>query len=239
MYATQCTCIFLYSHELTRLLNLNPDNLGACKTKERNFLPDMYEYFDEAIMQMDPEAKIEEEYKKVNEADFRWRALRLLAQRGPMFFPQTNTPTKISAFIEDNLKRITRDRPQNSIEEVKLQTVSTETEDGEQVDKIEEKREHNNCEENKSTKSELTGETMGKVARHVGENWKRLALKIGCRKKEIEIIAQEPGTNLDRALAVLRVCEGNLHLTPAKLADTLDGIGLIKAATCLREPFKD
>ena len=49
--------------ELTKLWNLCPNNLESCKSKDRNFLPSLEEYFGEAIEQLDPAAAIEDEYK--------------------------------------------------------------------------------------------------------------------------------------------------------------------------------
>ena len=39
---------------LTELWNLNPDNLEACRAAERDFLPSVENYFEEAIEQQDP-----------------------------------------------------------------------------------------------------------------------------------------------------------------------------------------
>ena len=36
---------------LTSLWNYNPDNLEACRAKERDFLPSLENYFEEAIEQ--------------------------------------------------------------------------------------------------------------------------------------------------------------------------------------------
>ena len=49
--------------ELTRLWNLNPDNMEACKDESRVFLPKLDDFFANAIDQADPEAMVEEQYK--------------------------------------------------------------------------------------------------------------------------------------------------------------------------------
>jgi THO complex subunit 1 len=51
------------SAELTRLWNLNADNMDACKDDKRVFLPNLEDFFGEAIEQNDPEAIVEDEYK--------------------------------------------------------------------------------------------------------------------------------------------------------------------------------
>jgi THO complex subunit 1 len=65
---------------LTALWNQNPDNLGACRAKDRDFLPSLQGYFEEAIDQLDPANGIEEDYKKVNNGEWGWRALRLMSR---------------------------------------------------------------------------------------------------------------------------------------------------------------
>merc|ERR1711860_62385 len=54
---------------LTKLWNLNPDNLEACKDVDRNFLPSLESYFEDAIMEIDPVNKVEDEYKRVNNGE--------------------------------------------------------------------------------------------------------------------------------------------------------------------------
>lgn len=80
--------------ELSRLWNLCPDNLQACIQKGRVFTPDKAKFLEEAIEQADPEAKIEAEYKMVNNASFTWQALRLLSFSSPHFFQNTTAAIK-------------------------------------------------------------------------------------------------------------------------------------------------
>lgn len=83
------TKIDMGSTELSRLWNLCPDNLEACKLKSRVFVPDTKKFLDEPLEQADPEARIEAEYKLVNNPNFTWQALRLLSQSSPHFFQNT------------------------------------------------------------------------------------------------------------------------------------------------------
>ena len=81
--------------ELSRLWNLCPDNLESCKAENRvKFLPNLDEFFEEAVEQADPAAQIEDEYKLVSKSSFGWRALRLLARRSYQFFTPSNQPFK-------------------------------------------------------------------------------------------------------------------------------------------------
>eukprot|EP00794_Sanderia_malayensis_P005238 gene5238-5899_t len=101
----------LGSQELSRLWNICPDNLEACKAENRTkFLPSLPEFFEEAIEQTDPEAGIEDEYKLVNKSEFGWRALRLLARRSCNFFTPSNQPFKpLSDYLTNALTQVTKD----------------------------------------------------------------------------------------------------------------------------------
>jgi len=99
----------LGNEELSRLWNLNPDNLKACKAENRVYVPEMSSFFGEALEQFDPEAQIEDEYKLVNKPNFTWRALRLLSRRSTHFFQGTQATTKtlpdyLTAVIQQTAK---------------------------------------------------------------------------------------------------------------------------------------
>ncbi|VDN15851.1 unnamed protein product [Dibothriocephalus latus] len=51
------------NRELDKLWSLAPDNLEACRDKKRLFRPDLYEHFRDAILELDPKEKVEEQYK--------------------------------------------------------------------------------------------------------------------------------------------------------------------------------
>ena len=80
--------------ELNRLWNLCPDNLQACEQSSRVFMPDKSEFLEEPIQQADPEAKIEDQYKMVNDPNFTWQALRLLSSTSPHYFQNTTAAIK-------------------------------------------------------------------------------------------------------------------------------------------------
>ena len=46
---------------MNRLWNLCPDNMAACRSKDRDFLPTLEHYFEEAIEKLDP--SVESQYK--------------------------------------------------------------------------------------------------------------------------------------------------------------------------------
>lgn len=50
--------------------------------------------------------------RKVNDGNFGWRALRLLARRSPHFFVHGNYPiNKLPEYLETMIKKIAKDRP--------------------------------------------------------------------------------------------------------------------------------
>ena len=121
--------IDLGSDELTRLWNVCPDNLEACKAENRTkFLPTLQDFFEEAIEQADPEAGIEEEYKLVNKSEFGWRALRLLSRRSFNFFTPSNQPFKpLSDYLSNAVAQVARDLPStHSIKENEIETVTVD-----------------------------------------------------------------------------------------------------------------
>ncbi|CAH8529720.1 unnamed protein product [Schistosoma intercalatum] len=80
------------NRELDKLWNVCPDNLAACRDKRRVFNPDLHSYFQDAIMEMDPAEKVEEEYKSINKDEWSWRALRFLSRKCPHFYINWNPP---------------------------------------------------------------------------------------------------------------------------------------------------
>lgn len=48
---------------LTKLWNICPNNMDACASVERDFLPTVDEYFGEALEQLDPANQVEEAYR--------------------------------------------------------------------------------------------------------------------------------------------------------------------------------
>lgn len=104
--------VLMGSNELTRLWNLYPDNLEACKADNRVFLPTLEEYFSEAIEQADPDAMVEDEYKVIKNGNFGWRALRLLARRSHHFFqPSTNPFKTLPEYLESVVQQLAQELP--------------------------------------------------------------------------------------------------------------------------------
>ncbi|EDV91583.1 THO complex subunit 1 [Drosophila grimshawi] len=88
---------YLGNDTLTRLWNYSPDNLQACKSEQRNFLPLLETYLETTHDKSDPA--------------FEWRALRLLARQTSHFFTFISQPScKISDYLDVVRKRLTREK---------------------------------------------------------------------------------------------------------------------------------
>ncbi|XP_068679431.1 THO complex subunit 1-like [Montipora foliosa] len=104
--------VVMGSDELTRLWNLCPDNLEACKADNRVFLPSLEDYFSEAIDQADPEAMVEDEYKVIKNSNYGWRALRLLARRSHHFFQPSANPFKtLPDYLDSVVQQLAQELP--------------------------------------------------------------------------------------------------------------------------------
>lgn len=102
------------SNELTKLWNLCPDNLEACKGKERDFLPTLENYFKDAIEQIDANEPSKEEINLLKDGNFGWRALRLLARRSPHFFTfSTVLLNQQSSYLEMMVRKIAAEQKVN------------------------------------------------------------------------------------------------------------------------------
>ncbi|OON14951.1 hypothetical protein X801_09253, partial [Opisthorchis viverrini] len=85
---------------LDKLWNVCPDNLAACRDERRLFRPNLQSYFQDAILELDPAEKVEEEYKSINKEEWCWRSLRCLARRSPHFYINWNPPGKpVKAYL--------------------------------------------------------------------------------------------------------------------------------------------
>lgn len=101
--------------ELNRLWNLCPDNLQACKQANRMFTPDKVKFLQEPIEQADPEAKVEAEYKMVNNASFTWQALRLFSSGSPHYFQNTTASIKpLPEYLEHVILQEAKDLQQQT-----------------------------------------------------------------------------------------------------------------------------
>lgn len=227
--------------ELTKLWNLCPNNLEACKSKDRDFLPSLETYFEEAIMQLDPNAMVEDEYKKVNDGNFGWRALRLLARRSPHFFVHGNYPiNKLPEYLETMIKKIAKDRPQTQ-SDIKLETEETppqevnDQEFNEDVLKQESEQVESESTDTKARKlTKVTSEMVGKLSEILKSDWKKLATKLGYTSDEIAFF-QGKSTPYEQCKNMLEIwAEEDVDASMENLAYILEGLKFMEALAVLK-----
>ncbi|KAG8442166.1 hypothetical protein GDO86_011097 [Hymenochirus boettgeri] len=156
----------LGNEELTRLWNLSPDNMEACKSEKREFMPSLEQFFEEAIEQADPENMVENEYKVVNNTNYGWRALRLLARRSPHFFQPTNQQFKsLPEYLENMVIKLAKELPPPS-EEIKTVDEDEEDEDNESLLK-----ENNESPAEIQQQKIITSDQLELLADKLGGHW--------------------------------------------------------------------
>ncbi|XP_014726759.1 PREDICTED: THO complex subunit 1 isoform X1 [Sturnus vulgaris] len=213
--------ILMGNEELTRLWNLCPDNMEACKSESREYMPTLEEFFEEAIEQADPENMVENKYKAVNNSNYGWRALRLLARRSPHFFQPTNQQFKsLPEYLENMVIKLAKELPPPS-EEIK----TGEDEDEEDNDAL--LKENNESPEVQRDKA-MTGEQIESFANRLGEQWKALAPYLEMKEsdiRQIELDSEDVKMRAKQLLVAWQDQEG-AHATPENLITALTKAGL-------------
>lgn len=213
--------ILMGNEELTRLWNLCPDNMEACKSESREYMPTLEEFFEEAIEQADPENMVENKYKAVNNSNYGWRALRLLARRSPHFFQPTNQQFKsLPEYLENMVIKLAKELPPPS-EEIK----TGEDEDEEDNDAL--LKENNESPEVQRDKA-MTGEQIESFASRLGEQWKALAPYLEMKEsdiRQIELDSEDVKMRAKQLLVAWQDQEGS-HATPENLITALSKAGL-------------
>lgn len=156
--------------ELTRLWNLCPDNLQACRGADRNFLPPFESYF--------------ESQSDKSESSFEWRALRLLSRQSTLFFSLTTTNSKVSEILDTVYKKMN---------ETKFKKVETEPKTDGDNDLLMEKEDGLVEEDSELMKTDqlmpddtnthkaavATEEQLSELCDIIGSDWERLGSKFG------------------------------------------------------------
>ncbi|XP_034485608.1 THO complex subunit 1 [Drosophila innubila] len=195
---------FLGNDNLTRLWNYSPDNLQACKSEQRNFLPMLETYLETPHDKSDPA--------------FEWRALRLLARQTPHFFTFVSQPScKISDYLDVVRKRLTREK--ELVKQVSTASNNpTEQNNGLAVHSAPSEQEHDMAsvalQETESLEVEDTepvGEDVDEMPAHekplmvtlahideitplIGEHWMKVGKKIGFSNDELLFFQMENPT---------------------------------------------
>lgn len=111
---------------MSKLCNVNHENLEVCKDPNRQFLPSLKEFFLDAIEQLDPVNQVEKQYYLINQTNWAWKGLRLLAKRSPYYFMQNQNVKTISEYLEAICGKLNKDFTTDQQNE--MQTTKTEAE---------------------------------------------------------------------------------------------------------------
>ncbi|KAF3829913.1 hypothetical protein GH733_001864, partial [Mirounga leonina] len=207
------------------------DFLGKGPNKKilmgKEYMPTLEEFFEEAIEQADPENMVENEYKAVNNSNYGWRALRLLARRSPHFFQPTNQQFKsLPEYLENMVIKLAKELPPPS-EEIK----TGEDEDEEDNDALLKENESPDVRRDKP----VTGEQIEVFASKLGEQWKILAPYLEMKDSEIRQIECDSEDMKMRAKQLLVAWQDQegVHATPENLMNALNKSGLSDLAESL------
>ncbi|XP_038157507.1 THO complex subunit 1 [Cyprinodon tularosa] len=223
--------IFMGNDELTRLWNLNHDNMEACKSESREFMPSLDEFFAEAIEQADPVNMIEEEYKVVRNPNYGWRALRLLSRRSPHFFQPTNQKFKsLADYLDSMVSKLAKELPKDiPSEEIK----TGEEDDDDNGDNL--LKESNDSPSIQS--KTVTGQQMDELAVKLGAKWKTLASHLDMKAaemREIETDSEDVEMQAKLLLVAWQDREGQ-QATVENLVTALNASGFSQIADSLSE----
>ncbi|CAB1444361.1 unnamed protein product [Pleuronectes platessa] len=223
--------IFMGNDELTRLWNLNLDNMEACKSDSREFMPSLDEFFAEAIEQADPTNMVEDEYKVVRNSNYGWRALRLLSRRSPHFFQPTNQKFKSQAdYLDTMVSKLAKELPKDiPSEEIK----TGEEDDDDNGDNL---LKDNNDSPSIQTKI-VTNQQMDEIAAKLGAQWKTLASHLEMKAaelREIETDSEDVDMQAKLLLVAWQDREGG-QATVENLSSALNAAGFSQIADNLNE----
>ncbi|XP_030631231.1 THO complex subunit 1 [Chanos chanos] len=223
--------IFMGNDELTRLWNLNPDNMEACKSDSREFMPSLEDFFEEAIEQADPANMVEDQYKVVRNSNYGWRALRLLSRRSPHFFQPTNQQFKsLADYLENMVIKLAKELPKDiPSEEIK----TGEEDDDENGDNLLKESNDSPGIQNKP----LTNDQMDEIASKLGAHWKTLAGQLEMKAvdmRELEMDSEDDEVRAKMLLVRWQDREGN-QATMENLLTALNAANLTNIAESLSE----
>ncbi|EDL96065.1 rCG63287 [Rattus norvegicus] len=219
--------ILIGNEELTRLWNLCPDNMEACKLETREYMPILEEFFEEAIEQADAENMVESEYKAINNSNYGWSTLRFLAWRSPHFFQPTNQQFKnMTEYLENMVIKLAKELPPHS-EEIK----TGEDEDEEDNDALLKENESPDVRQDKP----ITGERIESLTNKLDEQWKILAPYLEIKDsdiRQIECYSEDMKKRAKQLLVAWKDQEG-VHETTDNLIGALNKSGLSDLAESL------
>ncbi|CAH0729528.1 unnamed protein product, partial [Brenthis ino] len=253
---------FMGNNDLTKLWNLCPDNLEACRTKERDFMPSLESYMLSGGAGGGPGgAGGGAGGAGAWGGGWGWRALRLLARRSPHFFVHTNNPIgKLPDYLDDMVKKISREVAANAAssnvngdsssgsdkavkqeqveEEMAEEQIETDIIKEEDTADMEQVPDSTHGEEDdKTSRSRVTMITptqLDALATKMAD-WKKLAAKLGYKPDEIQFFETENATDVARAKNMLQLWfDDDEDASVENLLYIMEGLKMTEACDTLR-----
>lgn len=221
--ATKAGKFDLGNGELTRLWNLCPDNLQACKGSDRNFLPSLESYLDNP--------------KEKNDPTFEWRALRLVSRQSSHFFTILSPPNEKIEKISDYLKlfhqKIQKDKGEVKTEQsnsVELQMEQVESFAEEGAETIEDGE---TPDENIHKTTTATAEQIVDISKAIGEDWRKLGVKLGYTSDILDFYGIEQKDPCVKMLSNWMEEDDDANLD--NLLYTIEGLKIMKAVEVIKK----
>ncbi|XP_066246596.1 THO complex subunit 1 [Euwallacea similis] len=230
---------YLGNPDLTKLWNICPSNLEACK--DRDFLPSMDDYFADAISQVESGAAVKDEDNLLKDSNFGWRALRLLARRSPYFFSINTQNHPLPKYLEIMMHKIAHEKPGRSEENSQEAQTEQETEDNifteEQNPEDFKQNEYFTEESNqrKERPKDINMERLQTLIEKIAPDWEKLGTKLGYQADEIEWFKNENPKRFEQAKHMMNLWfEDDEDANLDNLLYILEGLDMTEAADAVR-----
>lgn len=236
---------YLGSSELTKLWNLCPNNLEACKDRGRDFLPSLEDYFGDAIAQLESPNPVKDEDNILKDSNFGWRALRLLARRSPYFFSISTQNHPLSKYLEIMVHKIAHEKPgrhdENSQEAQNEQemeeNILTEEQNPEDFKQHEDFTDDNNPRRENRT---ISSDRMQLIIEKIAPDWEKLGTKLGYKADEIEWFKNENPARFNQAKHMMDLWfEDDEDANLDNLLYILEGLEMNQAAEAVRNELNN
>ncbi|CAL4067388.1 unnamed protein product, partial [Meganyctiphanes norvegica] len=179
--------------EMTRLWNLCPNNLEACKKSERDFVPALETYFTPAIDQITGKSTVKDAEKLVNDSNFGWRGLRLLACRSPHFFTHSASPiATLPEYLTTMIKKLAKELPSQHQDDQGVDEEEEKEDPGVLEESAADVKDEDDEEDDLADRDEIGPITTAEMRvlaenlnKHSSDAWKTLGKKLGFEGDEV------------------------------------------------------
>ncbi|ENN77692.1 hypothetical protein YQE_05766, partial [Dendroctonus ponderosae] len=230
---------YIGNTELTKLWNICPSNLDACK--DRDFLPSLDDYFADAVTQVESANPTKDDENLLKDCNFGWRALRLLARRSPYFFSINTQNHPLPKYLELMVHKIkTHEKPgrhdENSqeaqTEQEMEENILTEEQNTEDFKQNEYFAEENNP---RQEPTKVSNDIRQIIVEKVAPEWEKLGTKLGYKADEIEWFKNENKKRIDQAKHMMDLWfEDDEDANLDNLLYILEGLEMNEAAEAVR-----